>query len=150
MDPVENAVQMFKEGHSCSQSILASFGPRFNLERETALKLAGPFGGGIGRLGLQCGAVSGAVMVLGLHGGRIDPNDDATRDRNDELVREFMSRFAQIHRTTICNELTGVDITDVKVRQKASEEGIFARVCPDLVRLAAQLVQELIGKATAS
>ncbi len=146
MNSTENAVQMFKDGYACSQAILASFAHRYDLDQETALKLASPYGGGIGRQGLQCGAVSGALMVLGLHSGRVDPDDEATRNQNDALVREFMSRFAQKHGTVMCNELTDVDISDVKARQAAKEAGVYDRICPDLVGFAAELVEELIGQ----
>lgn len=146
MDAIENAVQMFEEGHSCSQAILASFAPRYDLDRVTALKLAGPFGGGLGRQGLNCGAISGALMVIGLHGGRTDPEDDETRDRNDALVVEFMDRYRNQHGAIMCNELTGVDMSNPVARAVGKEDGVYDRVCPNLVRFAATLVQELIDR----
>ena len=146
MDPVTTAVQMFNDGYSCSQALLCSFAPRFGLDRETALKLASPFGGGVGRLGLNCGATSGALMVIGLHGGRIDPDDNATRDRNDALVQEFMARFRGEHGSHLCNDLTGIDISDPVARAAANETGLFDRVCPSLVGYAAALVLELIER----
>ena len=146
MDAVDTAVQMFEEGYSCSQALLASFAPRYGLDRQTALKLASPFGGGMGRLGLNCGAISGALMVIGLHGGRTDPEDDETRDRNDALVREFMDRYRKENGSIMCNDLTGVDISDPEARAAGNEAGTFDRVCPNLVRYAATVVQELIER----
>lgn len=150
MDPtsqiVTTAVEMFAEGYSCSQALLGAFAPRFGLNREAALKLASPFGGGIARQGQLCGATSGAIMVLGLHGGRTDPDDQATRDTNDALVREFMERFQASKGSTMCNELTGVDISNTQKREVAQEGGVFERVCPEVVRLAASLVLELIER----
>lgn len=145
MDPVKNAVSMFNTGYSCSQAILASFAPQFGLDRDLAIKMAGPFGGGIARQGLQCGSISGAIMVLGLHSGRLDPEDAATRDKNDKLVREFMARFQDKHGSFNCNQLTGVDISDFQTREKAQDDGVYDRICPNLVGFAAELVQELIG-----
>lgn len=142
-DPVATAAEMFAQGHSCSQALLAAFAPRYGLDQDTALKLASPFGGGLGRQGLVCGALTGAVMVLGLHGGRTDPDDAATRDRNDALVRELTGRFRGEGGSVMCNELTGVDIGDPEARAAGKEAGVYDRVCPGLVRFAAALVQEL-------
>ncbi len=50
MTRVEEAVAYFKEGFSCSQAILTAYGPTVGLDRETALKVASGFGGGMGRL----------------------------------------------------------------------------------------------------
>lgn len=146
MNAIETAVQMFEEGYSCSQAILAAFAPRYGLDRMAALKLAGPFGGGMGRQGLNCGAISGALMVIGLHGGRVDPEDDETRDRNDALVVEFMDRYRARNGAIMCNDLTGVDISDPVAREAGKEAGTFDRVCPNLVRHAATIVQEIIDR----
>lgn len=146
MDPVATAVQMFTEGYSCSQALLAAFAPRYGLDREAALKLASPFGGGIGRQGLLCGAVSGGLLVLGLHGGRVDPDDTATREKNDDLVREFMARFSGKNGALMCNELTGIDISDPVAREAGQEDGTYGEVCPNFVRFAAGVVAELIGR----
>ena len=146
MNAIETAVEMFEDGYSCSQAILVGFAPRYGLDRETALKLASPFGGGLGRQGLNCGAISGALMVIGLHGGRTEPDDDETRDRNDALVREFMERYRNHNGAIMCNDLTGVDISDPVARAAGKEAGTYDRVCPNLVRYAATLVQELIER----
>ncbi len=144
--PAATATSLFGQGHACSQAVLAAFAPRFGLDHVTALKLAAPFGGGMGRLGRQCGAVSGALMVIGLYGGRVDPDDDAARDRNDALVGEFMTRFEDHFGSSVCSELTGVDMRDPAARSAAKESGTFDRVCPGCVERAAELVEELLAR----
>lgn len=69
MNQSERAVACFKEGFSCSQAVFSTFAPQLGLECELALKVAGLFGGGMGRLGEVCGAVTGALMALGLKYG---------------------------------------------------------------------------------
>ncbi|MEA3294019.1 MAG: C-GCAxxG-C-C family protein [Euryarchaeota archaeon] len=66
MNKIECAVSCFKEGFSCSQALLSTYGPQFDLNREMALKVSGAFGGGIGHMGETCGAVTGVIMVIGL------------------------------------------------------------------------------------
>lgn len=146
MDPVTTATQMFDDGYSCSQALLCAFAPRYGLDKDKALKLASPFGGGIAGQGLSCGAMTGGIMVLGLHGGRTDPDDTETKDRNTALVKEFMDRYKKENGAYYCNDLTGVDISDPVAREAAKEAGVYQEVCPNLVRFAARLVQELIER----
>lgn len=138
------AVEMFNAGHACSQSVLAAFVDRYNLSRDTALQMSCSLAGGFGGSGLTCGAVTGALLVLGLHAGRIDPTDQAARDRTDSLVQAFLERFRAQHGSLICNELTGIDHADVQARAQAKEDGIFDSVCTKLVEQAAQIVGEII------
>ncbi len=72
MNQSERAIAYFKEGFNCSQAVFAAFAPQSGLEREMALRIAGTFGGGMGRLGEVCGAVTGALMALGLQYGCTD------------------------------------------------------------------------------
>ncbi len=144
MEEIKTARELFAEGHACSQAVLTAFAPRFDLSRETALRLAGPFGGGMGRQGMTCGAVTGALMVLGLAAGRVDPEDEVARDRTDHLVQEFFRRFREKNQTLICNELTGVQMSCPETRARGKEAGVFDRVCPNLVGFAAELVVELL------
>jgi C_GCAxxG_C_C family probable redox protein len=66
MIDVEKAVGLFQEGFSCSQALRSTYGERYGLARDLALKLGDAFGGGMGGLGRMCGAVTGALMVIGL------------------------------------------------------------------------------------
>jgi C_GCAxxG_C_C family probable redox protein len=69
MTRIEESVAYFREGFSCSQAIVAAYAPSLGLDRDTALKIASGFGGGMGRLAETCGAITGAFMVLGLKYG---------------------------------------------------------------------------------
>ena len=66
MSKAEVAVDCFEEGFNCSQAVVSAFAPELGLDRETALRVAAAFGGGMGRTGETCGAVSGALMVIGM------------------------------------------------------------------------------------
>lgn len=76
MNNVERAVSSFKEGFSCSQALLSTYGPEPGVDRRTALRVSGAFGGGICRMGETCGAVTGALMVVGLKYGRTMAEDE--------------------------------------------------------------------------
>ncbi|HYC20977.1 MAG TPA: C-GCAxxG-C-C family protein [Candidatus Bathyarchaeia archaeon] len=71
MTKEEDAVALFQHGFSCSQAVLSAFAQHFGLERDTALRISQGFGAGIAYTDDICGAVSGAIMVIGLRYGRI-------------------------------------------------------------------------------
>ena len=76
MSNIEKTVARFEKGLNCSQAIVATYGPPLGLERDSALKVAAAFGGGMGHLGRTCGAISGALMVIGLHCSKRDCSND--------------------------------------------------------------------------
>jgi C_GCAxxG_C_C family probable redox protein len=111
------------------------------MEEKTALKLASPFGGGIARRGEVCGAVSGALLTLGLARGADTP---AGKDQIYRLSQEFMNRFEAKHGTLLCRELIGCDISTPSGSQEAMDKKVFVTICPALVREAAEIVQALL------
>ena len=77
MDHSTLAAQLFLDGCSCSQAVMAAFCDLTGMDRSTALRLSAPFGGGIGRMREVCGAVSGMMMVVGLLYG-FEPSEGST------------------------------------------------------------------------
>ncbi|MGD0900353.1 MAG: C-GCAxxG-C-C family protein [Thermoguttaceae bacterium] len=143
MTKIEEAVAYFREGFSCSQAIMAAYGPMFGLDRDTALKIASGFGGGMGRMAETCGAVTGAFMVLGLKFG------SATADREAKeavyaVVREFAARFKAIHGSILCRDLLGCNLNTPDGLALAQEKKLFSTVCPPYVETAAEILEELL------
>src|SRR5512145_1594813 len=93
METHRQAELLFAEGYSCSQSVLTAFADRIDLDRDTALRVAAAFGGGMSRAGKTCGAVTGGLMALGLYAGSTDPEDKAAKERTYALGQTFMARF---------------------------------------------------------
>jgi len=116
------------------------------LEKNTALKIAGTFGGGMGRTGQTCGAVSGALMALGLKYGAIDAADKETKERAYARVQEFARRFAIRNGNDFrCKALLGCDISTPDGQKMASELELYQSVCPKLVKDAAEIVEEMLA-----
>jgi len=146
MNKADNALLLFEEGFSCSQAILATYGPELGLERETALRVAEGFVGGIACLGHTCGAVAGAVMAIGLKHGRTDAADRNSQGKTIREVRKFVKEFEKRNGTTTCRELLKCRI-DTPAREKAAQaRGLFKRVCPRAVRDAAEILEEILAK----
>ena len=139
------AVSLFKQGFSCSQAVLAAFSDTFGLERNLALKVSQPFGGGISHRGEMCGAVSGGLMVLGLKFGRTKAEDIPSRDRTYDAVTRFIQKFENLHGTILCKELLGYDIGSKEEFSKAEKQGLFEDFCPKLVRHAAEILEDMIS-----
>jgi C_GCAxxG_C_C family probable redox protein len=144
MNRPDNAVAMFEQGFSCSQAILATYGEKLGLDRETALRVAGAFGAGMGRMGETCGAVTGALMVIGLKHGKTRAEDEASKEKAYALVKEFVEKFTARNESIVCRELLGCSLGTPGGLAVARERGLFKTVCPKLVRDAAEILEEIV------
>ncbi len=143
---IDQAVMLFQQGFICSQAVLAAYAPNLDLPYETALKIAAGFGGGMGRSGEVCGAVSGAIMVIGLHTGLIEPGNSAAKENTYALTQQLIAQFKERHGSISCRDLLGCDLGQPEGLQHAREAQLFTRRCPQFVRDAAEIVSALIEK----
>ncbi len=141
---VEQAVAFYKQNYTCAQSILASFAKRYSLPQNLAFRIGEPFGAGTSCTNGRCGAVTGAIMVLGLQYGSDHSNDDAARFYTYQRVHELIKRFMEIHGSIQCSDLLGYNLSDPQQLQTVSEKGLFMQLCPDFVRDAAQILVEML------
>ena len=142
MTPTEHAVKNFQDGFNCSQAVCAAFAERAGADRDTALKVAAGFGGGIGRTGNVCGAVTGAIMALGLKYGFTAGSPEAKSEMYAR-VQTFIQKFTERHDAQTCRELLGYDISIHEEHEKAKAEKLFSTRCPEFVRTAAEILEEM-------
>jgi len=142
---VEEVVKTHGEGFSCAQALLAVYGPELGVDRETALKIAGGFGGGLGRMAGTCGAVTGACMVIGLVHGMVKKGDLQQKEISYDYVRKFAEKFRERNKTLECRELMGVDVSTPEGLAVAKEKNISRTVCPKYVQDAAEILEELLA-----
>jgi len=143
MNKVDTAVELFRSGLNCSQAMLTVFGEPHGLDSTTASKLGRPLGGGMGRLARTCGALTGAMLILGLSVEREEEKESRTATAH--AVQELMRRFEARHGTSECRVLLGADMTTGDGMNKIQEEKLISTVCPTFVRDAAQILEELLG-----
>lgn len=143
-NPTDHALETFQNGFACSQAVLSAFAAELGLPVELALKLAAPFGGGIARRGEMCGAVTGALMVLGLKSGNTTAQDQAAKEFTYQQVEKFVARFTERNGSLTCRDLLDCDISVPAELQRARDTKLFTTICPRLVRDAAEIVGELI------
>ncbi len=146
MNRSDRAVQLFKQGFNCSQSVLCAFAEDFGLDFETAARLASPFGGGIGRMRDVCGAVSGALMALGLKRGYSVAGDINSKSELYKTVQDFADKFRHENGSIYCRELLGLKkaCPNDPVPTPRTERFYKSRPCAELVRSAAELLEQLV------
>jgi C_GCAxxG_C_C family probable redox protein len=143
MGDVDVAVELFKSGCACSQAVLGVYGPRYGLDEARAMRVAAGFAGGM-RLAETCGAVTGAFMVFGLAHCGDGCKTAEGRKTAYGAVTSFAQRFSERHGSLVCRELLGCDISTPEGAKAATEQGLFRTKCVQLVRDAAELVEELV------
>jgi len=143
-DRVRAALARFEGGFNCAQAVCSAFGPPLGLDERTALRAAQAFGGGIAQRGEICGALAGALIVLGLQYGKTEAADDQSRDRTYTKARELLDRFRARHGSCSCRALIGYDLSEPSQRQAARDAGIFTDRCPGFVRDASEILESLV------
>jgi C_GCAxxG_C_C family probable redox protein len=141
---IDQATTLFQQGFNCSQAVCAAYAPSLGLSREMALRIASGFGGGMGRHGEVCGAVTGAIMAIGLKAGPIEATDAAAKENAYALSHQVIEQFKDRHGAISCRELLGCDIGQPEGLQQAREAQLFTQRCPLFVRAAAEIVSKLI------
>lgn len=149
MSDVSRAVEMFRGGCACSQAILGVYGPPLGLLHEHAMRVSAGFAGGM-RRGETCGAVTGAFMVLGLRHGSSDCGTAAGRAGVYERVVDFARRFEQRNGSICCRELLGCDISTPEGVKQAQERDLFKTTCVQMVRDAAEILEEMEAESQPS
>jgi C_GCAxxG_C_C family probable redox protein len=138
------AIAIFESGFNCAQSVFVSCAETLPMDREAALAVAGAFGGGLGSTGNVCGAVTGAIMAIGLKYPRTDPQNQEIREASIQMTREFLRRFKDLNGSIECKTLLCHDLGAPGGIQQARDRGLFKAVCPKMVRGAAEILDELM------
>ena len=143
---IDIAMQHFEQGFSCAQSAFAAFAAENGLSEITAMNLTSGLGAGFGRQQEVCGAVSGAVLALGLCSGRKADDGRAVKEEAYALTSKLVQRFKALHGSCRCRELLGgLDLNAAGAHERMLTEGLRDKVCAACVRDAVSLVEELSG-----
>ncbi len=145
-EKTRHATERFKSGFNCSQSVLSAFAEDFGLSRDSCLRLASPFGSGIARMQETCGAVTGALMAIGLKYGKGEngTEDDKTiaYRQSQFLVNEFKKR-----NTTICCRqlLDGYDMNSPQETAKIMELDLYNNYCLKYIQDAVEITETILS-----
>ncbi len=139
----EEAEALFLSGFNCAQSILAAYGAELGIQRDVAFRLASAMGGGMARTGEVCGAVSGAIMVIGLRFGSANSWNKLQKERARKKAAEFIEEFRALRGGIKCRDLLGASLDTREGRKEARRRKLFEN-CTNYVREAADILEKLI------
>jgi len=105
---VARAVDYFMQGYGCCQSVVAAFADIYGLDETLAKKIAAGFGGGVGRMRMMCGAVSGIVMLTGLDCGQTEGSDREGKSACYKVVQDLLAKSREQNGSIVCAEILGI------------------------------------------
>lgn len=141
---INKAVELFKEGFNCSQSVVAAFADRYGFTREQALRMSASFGGGIGRMRETCGAACGMFLLAGLETGSTNGKDREGKAANYALVQQLAEEFKKRNGALRCADLLGLSrkAPVVSTPEARTEQYYAKRPCAKIVEEAARIWAE--------
>lgn len=146
MSRAEQAKEYFNQGYACSQAVALAFSDLVNVDKDELIKMTLPFGGGLGRLRLTCGAVSGMSLIAGLLFSSAE-NTPENKKRVYEITRELCAKFEEKNGSLICHDLlTGANLK-VSIGGDAEQrtaEYYKKRPCSELVYCATEILENYL------
>lgn len=146
MNRKDRAVELFKKGYNCAQSVFAAYADIYGMDTETALRVSGSFGGGMGRMREVCGCVSGMLMVAGMETAQTKEHDSDAKAHNYEVVQKMAERFKEKSGgSIICRELLGLDRPEgTHIPDKRTDEYYKKRPCVMMIQNACDIIDEML------
>jgi len=139
----KEALGYFESKYNCAQSVFRAILEHKGLYFNEATQLAAGFGGGITHSGQQCGALSGAMMAIGVLAGRKINDVREHKAMTYDLTSELLTKFAEEFGTIRCDDLTGVNMSDQDALKKAINDGVFEEICPKFIIKSVEIVLEM-------
>ncbi|OPY78866.1 MAG: putative redox-active protein (C_GCAxxG_C_C) [Syntrophorhabdus sp. PtaU1.Bin153] len=139
------AVAKFQEGYNCAQSVVYSYCDDLGLDKNSALKMACGFGGGMGCKEEVCGAVTGGIMVIGARYGRGEKDDRKAAELTYAKTQELMDQFVERHGTFICRTLlNGCDLMTKEGRKYIKENNLQNKVCTPCLQSVIEILANIM------
>ena len=135
----EKAVELFKDGFNCSQAVAGAFAKDIGLDEKTAMKVAAGFGGGVGRTGEICGALSGVSIVAGMLYGAVDGRDAESKAHTYEEIQRVLKAFKEKYGFVTCRELKNPPASDGE-----NTESYKRRPCVQIVEDAVLMAEKVM------
>jgi len=145
MKKTDKAIEYFRNQFNCSQAVFTVFGTDYSLSENDCLKVACAFGGGMGRQQRTCGAVTGAMMALGVKYCKGLDDSEEKKQLTYSRTRELFTEFNKLHGTTNCRELlNGLDLNNPEDHEKIIEQRLFDIKCEKYVKDSVIIVEKII------
>jgi len=138
----EKAAAHFKQDYNCAQSVLLTMQEYYGIRRNRLIpKIATAFGGGIGRRGSLCGALTGAIMAIGLKHGINKPSlKGIEKEKAYEIALKFYDQFEKECGSPFCRELIGYDLTNPEELERLRKSDVREEKCSHFVKKAVEIL----------
>lgn len=135
----EKCHNYFNSGYSCCEAMLLAFSEQLGIDSELIPRIATPFGGGIHQRRYMCGALTGALMAIGLKHGR----DSSQCDRKPTSARagKIIEKFFKVHGSVNCIEVLGYTPDDLEKVTQIKDQ-LRAKICNPLIKQTAEWLWE--------
>jgi C_GCAxxG_C_C family probable redox protein len=136
----EKAAKYFQQDYNCAQSVLLTMQEYYGIRKNKLVpRIATAFGGGIGRCGSLCGALTGAIMAIGLKYGT-DKTVLIEKEKAYEIARKFYDQFVKECGSPFCRELIGYDLTNPEELKKMRKSNVRDEKCSHFVKKAVEIL----------
>lgn len=142
----DRAVELFKSGFNCSQSVFTAYADIFGIDENTALRVSAGLGGGVGRSREVCGTVTAAAMLIGMKYGAVNGSDRESKKLCYEKVQEYIAEFKKINPSIVCRELLGLSQGENQnpVPDARTPQYYKKRPCAQLVEDSAKALEKIL------
>jgi C_GCAxxG_C_C family probable redox protein len=144
MTKAEEAVTLLQQGFGCAQVVFSVFAPDFGIDRDTALRISQGFSAGMSRTDNICGALSGAIMVIGLRYGSPRADDIEAKNKTFTAVAELLQKFKKLHDSVDCTDLLGYNLSDQQQLAEAMKNKVMPARCPGFIRDAVAILEAMV------
>ena len=145
MPSPRGAADALGTGYNCAQAVSTTYGLQYGVPEETIARMASPFGGGIARTDNICGAVAGAVMVLGLKYGPKNASETDAKKKAGAMTNEFIQEHTRRYGAVSCTGLLGYNMSVPGERDEAVANNAFSK-CGDVVMNTSKLLEEFLAR----
>lgn len=144
----KSASEKFKTGNNCAQAVLTTFSDLLDQDEKALRSIAAAFGGGMGKMQLTCGAVTGAFLALSIYASNKEAGNGEAKEVSGEMVREFSKQFTALQGSLSCREITDVDMNTEEGKKEMEEKQIHGTICARAVEDAVKILEEMMVKET--
>jgi len=142
---IETAIDSFRNGLNCAQSVLTAYSDDYKIDNKTALAISCGFGAGMGRLQETCGAVTGSFMILGIYNCREYSDNQERKEKTYSMIQRFTDEFKSIHGAIDCKTLLKCDLRSEEGQSKMRSKNLQVIVCEKCISDSINIIEELVG-----
>ena len=147
MKKTQKAINAFRNGYNCSQSVLSVYADEFKIDRTLSMEISSGFGAGMGRLQETCGAVTGAFMVIGIYNNKKYSGAEKGKEESVRMIQQFNKEFEKIHGSNKCHELLNCDLKTAEGQHYFASHKLSEKVCEKCVAAAVEIIEKLKSSA---